>query len=611
MSNKIQVLDNETINKIAAGEIIESPFSIVKELIENSIDAGATLIDIEIKSGGKKYIRVTDNGSGISSNDIKMAFMRHSTSKIKSSKDLSKIMSLGFRGEALASIAAVSHIEVITKTPNSLEGKHVKIHGGDIMSSNDTGCPEGTTIIVRNLFYNTPVRKKFLKTNSVEASKISSIINKITLAYPSISFKYIRDNKLILKTPGDNKLINTINYLFGKDFSKSLYEINYHENNTTIYGFISRPSHTRGNRKHQYIFINNRYIKSKLISNIIKKAYGTLIPKSKFPIFILKIKMNPQEVDVNIHPTKTEVKFKDELKLKNMIYNIIKDNLKNRNLIYNVNINKKNANKNYKPENDLIEILDLSNDKNHDTKIKSDIFNKEHNLIDYIAQEKPNKIYENNKEYKDTNGKKEEKSKKEHNNICLFPDLEPIGTLFNTYILAQNVEKNVFYMIDQHAAHERINYEKYKNQYLSENVITQKLITPKTINLTHSECEQIIENKEMFKKLGFDLGEFGNNTIIIRSVPMVFGEPNLNNLFYKILDNLDTNINNNYELMLEKISKLACTNSIKGGDNIKLVEIKKLIHDLRNTSNPYTCPHGRPIVIEIKKQEIERKFKRI
>lgn len=616
MSRIIKILDDTTINKIAAGEIIERPASVVKELVENSIDAGATSITIEIKGYGKNYIRVTDNGTGIESDDLELAFMRHTTSKINKIEDLEKIKSLGFRGEALASISAVSQVKVITKTDNNLIGNQIILHGGKIINKEEVGCPKGTTIIVTNLFYNTPVRAKFLKSESKETSKVNDIIYKLALSNPNISFKYIKDDKVIFKTRGSGNEEDIIYNLFGRNFLNSLIKIDFKSYNYLIKGFISEPSFTRGNRSHQYFFVNNRYIKSNLLSKTIESAYGTLLPQNRFPVIIFYLFIPPHEIDVNIHPTKTEVRFKNEKEICDIIYNAIKNTLKKKDLTPHIDIY--NKNNKFEIQTNFINTLDTKD--NYYSSSSNILMNK----LDEIGYEKLIKREE--KEGFSSSINNESLGNKRVNNDSLIKEnfeefkqetplknLQIIGTLFSTYILAEDKFNSVLYIIDQHAAHERIMFEKLKKQLENQIIISQQMLVPEIINLTFNEYKKVELNLELFNKLGFTIESFGKNSVVLRSVPVVFNKPNAKELFLDILDNLDDFDNkpeSNYELRLEKIMKLACTSSIKAGDKIDEMEISNLIIELSKTENPYTCPHGRPTIIKLTKLDLEKKFKR-
>ncbi|RKD34769.1 DNA mismatch repair protein MutL [Thermohalobacter berrensis] len=629
--NKIKLLDEETINKISAGEVVERPASVVKELVENSIDAGSTSITVEIKKGGKKYIRVTDNGIGIEKNDINIAFLRHSTSKINKAEDLDNITSLGFRGEALSSISAVSQLQLITKTTNSVVGNQVMVMGGKIVENKEVGCPQGTTIIVKNLFYNTPARKKFLKSDSVESSYISDIVNKLALGNPNISFKFIKNNKLIMKTPGNNNRISTIYSIFGKEFANSLFKLDYIGENLKIQGFISKPSYTRGNRNHQYFYINGRIVKSDFLTKTIEKIYKPLIPNNRFPAIILYIDIPPREIDVNVHPTKIEIRFKNKKTLDNVLTSIVEELINKENLIPEVDIDNKSKDNGSQEEqinfvDSLEEVPKNIEEAPKDDELEVDYIeldqeNKNIQILDYTTSFKNKKsgnysmFKEKNRNISNSNLFKEKSSSfklsKNNKTNTKIPKLDIIGRLFNTYILAEEKNNDLFYIIDQHAAHERIMYEKLKKDLENESVMVQKLLAPEIIHLTNSEVEVVLENIEMFKSLGFEIEEFGVNSIALRGVPTILGKPNSKKLFLELLDKIQENIKYNYELKIDKVMKMACTSAVKAGDFIDEIEIDRLIQDLKQCENPYTCPHGRPIIIKMSKYELERKFKRI
>lgn len=649
MTQNIKLLDDSTINKIAAGEVVERPASVVKELLENSIDADSTSITIEIKQGGKSYIRITDNGTGIERRDMDFAFLRHSTSKISSAEDLISIGTLGFRGEALASIASVSQVELITKTKDDISGISAIVSGGIMISKTDIGCPRGTTIIVKNIFYNTPVRQKFLKSDSTEASYISDIVYKLSLGNPDISFNFIKDNKTVIKTPGRGDLATTVYSILGRDFIGSTFKIDSECNDMSLKGFIGKLSYTRTNRSSQYIFINGRYIKDTAISKAIEESYSTLLPTKRYPVFLLFINIDPASVDINVHPTKTEVRFTDRDILNRFIIRSVKDVLHTENLIPQVSFSRKKDS-----TNESQVILDSIGEKPRRSFVtkctveENDNINKDQNLlkvVDFNAEEMQN-TKNSNKWLSDLEDevKKTKKLKEKDNNITKdtktnvalnqrpdniyerqayyedirdsksrVPNIIVIGTLFKTYILGQDIENKLFYMIDQHAAHERVMYEKLREQFLSQQINTQMLLNTEVLELSMREIDLIRNNMEIFSDLGFEIEEFGDNAMVLRGVPLVFGAPDSKKLFLDILDNLSENPNpgSNYELRLDKIMKLACTSAIKANDSIEEIELNKLIEDLRHTTEPFTCPHGRPIIIEMSKKEIERKFKRI
>jgi len=611
---KIKVLDDITIEKIAAGEVIERPSSIVKELVENSIDANSDEIIIEIQNGGKSYIRVTDNGDGIAEDDIELAFKRHSTSKLSSIEDLYKIKSLGFRGEALASICHVAKVEVMTKTEDVVAGIHGIFEEGDLVSKEIIGCPKGTTMIVRDLFYNLPVRRKFLKSDLAEANNISNIVYRMALGNPSISFKFIKDNKTILKTSKNNNLKSHIYSILGKEFSNNLIEVNIEENGIKIFGYISNNKLYRGNRSHQYLYINGRHVNNLSIANTIEKYYKSIIPLNRFPCFIIFIEINPVKIDVNIHPTKEQVKFSNPAEVLSLLEKEVESSLYDSLSIPKMNIGEKKDS----PKEENLPLLfqiyeeDIKDEnKERDIVIKDFTLDSKFNVEDNISDYNSNLLCEEEVGIeRDISSEAiyEESSSSIDKNI--FLKAKPIGVIFGTYIVVEIEGEDKILFIDQHAAHERILYEKYLEEYKNENIVQQQLIAPEIIELTNMEMNNFQENKSIFNKLGFNVEEFGNNAVAIRAVPLVFGKPNLRELFFDILDNTNK-IKTNYDVKLDKIMKIACTKAIKSGDNIGKIEILSLLKQLRKANNPYSCPHGRPTILEMTKKDIEKAFLRI
>lgn len=622
MNNRIKILDESTIAKIAAGEIIENPASIVKELVENSIDASSNNIVIEIKNGGKTYIRITDDGIGMNEDEVEYAFLRHSTSKISTAEDLLNIHSLGFRGEALASISMTTKMETLTRSKDSNKGIRIFLKEGEILKKETIGCPLGTTMIAKDLFYNIPVRKKFLKSDLAESNHISDVIYKIALGNPNVSFKYIKDNKIVLKTPGKNNIKSNIYSILGKDFIENLLEINYSGNKLSVKGYISKNDFYRGNRGHQYIFVNGRWIKNIQLTKTIERCYKSLIPINRFPIFILFIEINPSLIDVNIHPTKQEIRFSNQNEINNIIEGLVDKILKETMSIPKVKIEGKkdniveevnflDLNKEEEEPIDNIKIYEKTNsfenkeDLNSEIMLRSISFKAESPLEKKEVKEQIDK--EENKQFEKVSHCEYEKE--ELNDV--FKNTKLVGILFSNYIILENTLDNYFYLIDQHAAHERVKYEQYKEEYERENITIQSLLSPEIIQLTNKELSIVEDNKDLFHNLGFDIEEFGLNSIAIRGVPLIFGKPQIKKLFFDILDNIKNNLNTNYDVKLEKIMKMACTNAIKAGDKITKPEIEELLKQLTKLNNPYTCPHGRPVIIKITKRDLEKKFKRI
>lgn len=606
--SKIKMLDELTIQKIAAGEIIERPSSIIKELVENSLDANSSNITIEIKNGGKSYIRVTDNGEGILEEDLNIAFKRHSTSKLSSVDDLYRIMSFGFRGEALASISTVSKLEVLTKTGDDSSGTQVFVEEGQILKKRPIGCPKGTTMIVKDIFYNIPVRENFLKSQMVESNHVSDIIYKLALGNFGISFKYIKDNKVILRTSKNNDLISNIYTLLGKDFSDNLLHIDYKDSNFSIYGYISNNTFYRGNRSHQYLYVNNRYIENNHISNLVESKYKSIIPINRFPVFILFIDVEPSFIDVNIHPTKQQIKFINQPVIDNALEYIIDKTLEKA-LSIPKTLLKQETKTAQIEELPLLFEKDFMKNKEEISFHNNEIYNinEFHNDINKVIEDKIK--YED--QTIDVDVSLEETEQRGNNLSNVLQRIKPIGVLFSTYILAEDSEFNKFLIVDQHAAHERVMYEKYKEEYEKEKVTIQNLLTPEIIELTNKEVNIVMNNSNILRKLGFMVEEFGTNSIIIRGVPVLFGEPQTKELFLELIDTMELNIKSSYEVKLDKIIKASCTRAIKSGDRITNMEIQSLFEQLSKVKNPYTCPHGRPTIIEISKKDIEKEFKRI
>lgn len=632
----IKLLDKKTVEKIAAGEVIERPASIAKELIENSLDAGAKNIVVEIKDGGKSYIRVTDDGTGIDPEDIELAFKRHSTSKIVSLEDLYSITSLGFRGEALSSVSHVAKIEIMTKTEDSHSGLSALIEEGSVISKNIVGTPKGTTMIVRDLFYNLPVRKKFLKSNISESNQVTDIVYKIALGNSDVSFRLIKDNKITLKTSRNNRPLDHIYSVLGKEFKDNLINIRLKNENLSINGYISNNKLYRSNRSHQYIYVNGRYISNKDITDAIEKNYKSIIPLNRFPVFILFIDIDPKIIDINIHPTKQEIKFIDENIVFESLSKITEKNLRQAISIPQINFKKKSL----KQENNLPNLFEISksnNDKNKKNDIEKDLvvkdftnnqvenkaikFNENHTLVSredssFFIGEDECFEFQNVEILKNSNiDEIEDKNKARNNKLSdtrnILSNLKPLGVVFKTYILSEDKLNQKLYFIDQHAAHERVMYEKYLNEFKNEAINVQQLLVPEIIELTSLEMSKFSKNIDFFKALGLDVDKFGKNNIAIRAVPLVFGKPNIKNLFYDILDNMDNDVDSSYDFNLDRIMKLACTKAIKAGDSMSEIEIISLFEDLKKAKNPNSCPHGRPTILEMSKKDIEKGFLRI
>lgn len=608
--SKIKVLDYNTISQIAAGEVIERPASIVKELVENSIDAGASQVSIEIEDSGISLIRVTDNGEGMTRDDLSLAFQRHSTSKLRSIEDLHSCYTMGFRGEALSSIASVSKTEVLSRTKDDLSGIKASLIDGQILGFETIGAPLGTTMIVKDLFYNVPVRRKFLKSKNVEENYIMNTLTKLAIGNPNISFKYIKDNKVVFTSLGSGDVINTVFQLLGKNNARGFKQIEVEYDDFNLEGFISDNTLYRSNRNHQYLYVNKRYVIDYRISKIIENQYKSLIPINKYPLFILFISIDPSQIDVNIHPTKQEIKFISDSLIYDNLGRAIKIELNKSFNIPKVNFSPK---KQEKEEIPLLWDLDVSKDlekedKDEERENKETIVFKDLSSIDFVSNmDEDKKVISSELVKEEAN----EIEYKKNEVVKSFPSLRPIGLVFKTYILAEDTLNQSLYIIDQHAAHERVMYERYLNEYRNEKISIQQVLSPELIELSRVEINKAKDNLKHFRACGFDIELFGDNSLILRGIPMIFGSPHGSKLFMEILDDLENNIPGAYETRVHKIIKLACTSAIKAGDSMSLVEIQGLFDDLSKCENPYTCPHGRPTIIEMTKQELEKRFLRI
>ena len=684
---KIVLLDELTINKIAAGEVIERPASVVKELVENSIDAGATNVTVEIQNGGISKIRIIDNGSGMNKDDLEFAFERHATSKIRKADDLENVKSMGFRGEALASIAAIAHVELTTKTEDDEIGHKIVVEGGKVLEMEDSASQKGTTITVSNLFFNTPVRYKFLKRDFTEAGYIEDKVTRIALANPNIAIKLINGNKTIIQTNGNGDLKTVIYNIYGKEIAEGLLEVNYEYEGIKVTGAIGKPEIARSNRSYQMFFVNKRYIKDKTLSAGVEQAFKGLIPIGKYGVVILNIEIEPNKIDVNVHPTKLEIRFQEEQKVFKAIYHSVKETLLKGDLVKEPEKEKieqqtidakmgtpeiegskqekvesvleqkeevkkpsfmglfkkkeKTANEfieNYST-NTLEEIFAQKNvGQTQEIKIPTEeqkekmdnIIEKQKELENPIAEEPTSKNFD--EMYVKTFGKLPEtqiaeqnsnkidnKTLKQVENISVFeekesynniPNYKFIGALFSTYIVIEI--KDEVYIIDQHAAHERVMYEKVKkNFYSNMEKDSQIMLLPDIIELSHKEKSIVKENTELFKKAGFIIEEFGDNTIRLIGVPSLCMDLDTKELFLEILDEIDTvAITAKQEKEDKFISTIACKAAVKANMKLTKEEVDTLMEQLLVLPNPFTCPHGRPTAIKMTRYDIERKFNR-
>lgn len=649
----IVLLDDATINKIAAGEVVDRPSSIVKELIENSIDAGATKVIIEIKNGGISYIKITDNGCGFASDDVELAFERHATSKIRKEEDLLHIKSMGFRGEALASIAAISKVTLTSKNINESTGVRAIVEAGNILSVEKCGTPQGTIIEVRDVFYNVPARYKFLKKDFTEAGYIEDVVTRIALANSKVSFKLISNGKIILSTLGKGKINDTIYDVFGRDIYNNLIDVDYEYESMRVTGVIGQPCISRSTRSQQFTYINSRYIKDKIISSAIDRACLQKYAIGKFAFVVLNLDINPKHVDVNVHPSKLEVKFDDEGAVFEAVYHSIKNALEQdaiKNSPFSIIKNEvKEANYEKTPSNEeqiKVKYDSLTGDFNVKSIVTKEPEKKEEKIFKpYVAEENQENIYkiafnnssnaeeniqidrniaieENLEEIKTEVGKIEsvdnildEKEASKLENIKeVSQTKEPIyykyvGQVFDTYIIIQIEEK--MYIIDQHAAHERLLYEQIKANYFSKNSNSQILLLPILVELTQKEMDAVNENQEILKNVGFEFENFGDRTIKISGVPNIGYDLDYKGVFLDTIDEI-LGANKTYRESKEDrfIATLACKAAVKGNMNLSYKEQIALLDDMVKLDNPFNCPHGRPTAFEISRYEIERRFLR-
>ena len=725
---KIVLLDDSTINKIAAGEVIERPASVVKEVMENSIDAGATAITVEIRNGGISYIRVTDNGKGIMQDDLEIAFERHATSKLRSAEDLDDIKSMGFRGEALASIASIAKVSLISKTADSYTGYEVVVEGGKILSKEEAGCPNGTSITIENLFYNTPVRYKFLKKDFTESGYIEDVVTRIALVHPEIAVKLINTGKTIIQTSGNGEIKPVIYNIYGKEIADNLIDIDYTYDDIIVKGVIGKPVISRSNRSNQLFFVNNRFVKDKALSGAAEQAFKGFVTIGKHGFLVLNIDMDPRKVDVNVHPAKLEVRFQEETKIFKAIYHAIREGLLKGDLVAdtssidkideektkysteNIDLNPKFENvgsssfrdiiKNTEPvkpnfeqlpsyikeekfdSNKLVQTdqtVEKEEVKEHEKQSEQTFedvmarLNRMQNVISTVNEEKttynaPSEATINNEDkekvenstedvkvinqetpqansqtnddskflemYEKTFGisvKKEENEEDEldvsqefkpmtaEDNVSVFegessyatkPAYKYIGIAFNTYIIIEM--KSDLYIIDQHAAHERIMYEKIKQNYYSNNTKdSQLMLLPDIITLTHKEMGIYRDNKEMFQRAGFAVEEFGENTVKLSGVPNVLIDLETKDLFLETLDEINTVARTAKQEIEEKfIATVACKAAVKAHMVLEKQEVTQVLDKLLQLPNPFTCPHGRPTAIKMTRNDIEKKFSR-
>lgn len=634
---RINVLPKEIYQLIAAGEVVERPSSVVKEMIENSLDAGAKNITLEIKNGGSTYIRITDDGCGIERDDVRKVFISHATSKISKKDDLNSIATLGFRGEAMASISAVSKVELLTKAENEEIGTRYEIAGGEELEFDDAGCPNGTTIVVRDIFFNTPARMKFLKKDVTEGNQVAGIVDRMAISHPEISFRFIRDGKQVLITSGNGDLKSTVYSVLGKEMSDSLMSVDYSFNDMRITGFVSKPTASRKSRAGQYFYINNRIVKSKTAMAALEQAYKNTIMVGRFPACVLNIELNPAQVDVNVHPAKTEVRFANEKPIFDLVYYAVKTAIENDRTVKEVefketpiyrqeskNVYQNNDNKSFQAKFDFFKKKDEPPSQQViKTKPRENFWQVEAPKPEYkIARdEKPKARVDINIEYEEpeeiSTAKSEDAPKErdiekvvitdEKDNENFIPNFKLIGEAFKTYLIIEI--ENELYFIDKHAAHERMNFERFKAQATVE---TQMLLAPVVVNLTKDEFIAISENVELIKKCGFELEEFGESQIIVRAIPSLVDGDSVKDLMLEIAQKL---LEHKTDILPDKIDWIyhsaSCRGAVKAGDYTSRQEQEMFVKKLLSMPNIRFCPHGRPVFIKMSKYDIEKQFGRV
>lgn len=643
----ILILDPLVANKIAAGEVVERPSAVVKELVENAIDANSTRIYVEIQNGGKKLIRITDNGSGISPNEMQLAFERHATSKVSTIEDIYALTTLGFRGEALASIAAVSHVEMTSKQRDNEVGQHIKLSGGKVVEQTGAGTQDGTTIVIKDLFYNTPARMKFMKSTGAETGAISDLMIRLALSHSEVGFTYVVDGKNIFKTSGDGDAYKVIYSVLDKELAQNMLPVSFEEKGWKLTGYISKLSYTRGNRSQQIFFVNQRYIKSRMMLDAVSGAYLGQLPIGRFPGAILSLEIPTDQVDVNIHPAKTEVKFHNEMALKDwMLLGLrkairsldqipeiasfkykseapraeIKPEIRpeiahNGQELYKAQIGAQ-APKPYKAENqhtdqvstEISKPVEMPMAKPTITAVvkptatpmvkptgEFDVSLLAHLKMEDMVKEKVEPLVVAQTTFiKTSEG--------------LYDDLQYIGQVFNSYLLFQKMGQ--LYVIDQHAGHEKILYEQFRKSFSNEKIVTQVLAKPILLAFNHSEWVHLMELAPKMAETGFVYEAFGEQEIVVREVPLVFHAPATEAFFKDLIDVLGRTSLSASEIWKDRLIKSACKAAIKANDTMEAFEVKKLVDDLKGLEDPYTCPHGRPIIVTITQLEFEKMFKR-
>lgn len=620
---QIAILDENTINKIAAGEVVDRPASIVKELVENSIDAGATSVSVEIKNGGISYINITDNGFGISRDDVKIAFERHATSKIRKETDILNITSMGFRGEALASIASISKVTLETKKSDEYTGTKYVIEGGAEKEFEEIAWNKGTSITVENVFYNVPARFKFLKKDSTEAGYIEDVVIRLALSNPHVAFKFVSNNKKILSTTGDGKLETAVYNIFGKEIYDELQQISYEQDGILVTGVVGSPKISRSSRQHEFTYINTRFVKDKTITSAIERAFEQNLNIGKFPFAIVNVSVNPSFVDVNVHPAKLEVKFENETKIFDVVYYAIKNAIINyhRSISpFSQNIVEEHEERPVVSNNNFVykEAVDFTKNIQNDPQLDSTVYTTQQSQFKPVYYTKDESEIEIKDVISNTLLNNENNELSDNEIIQVKEEIAKydttvkykyIGGLFDTYILIEINDK--LYIIDQHAAHERLLYEQIRTRYYSKDKETQMLIIPEVVELKNSEKQLLKENIDMFEKAGFVIEDFGDNAIKIAGIPNVRFDVDYQEMFTDLLDGLSgSNKTTTEEKEKRFVYTMACKAAVKGNMKLTREEHIALLDEMVKLDRPFTCPHGRPTAYEISKYEIERRFAR-
>ncbi len=627
---EIHLLDSETIDKIAAGEVVERPASVVKELVENAVDAGATAVTVEIREGGIEFIRVTDNGHGMDKAQIRMAFLRHATSKIENAEDLMRISSLGFRGEALSSIAAVAKVELITKTKESLAGCRMILEGAQEKEFSEVGAPEGTTIVVRNLFFNTPVRRKFLKMPATEGGYIADLMEHLALSRPDISFKFQLGGQLRFHTTGSGDLKEVIYRIYGREAASSLVPIQIEQNGNKVEGYLGKPVMTRSHRNFEIYFINGRYIRSNLIARALEEGYREYLMQHRFPFCVLHITMDTRQVDVNVHPTKMDVRFSDGMTFCKMLSDGVHDTLKAQEMIPEAKLGDERQQRRAEREEQLQKSREKTPEpfeqqraqeyrvmEENAYQVQMTREGQKKDAGEFVQSPVWSRVKSQEPETAEPVTPKESGTVEQMN---LFGErilsvdnrnrYRIIGQVFDTYWMVQFEDKLM--IIDQHAAHEKVKYERLMKQFHDRQVLSQELLPPVIVSLSAKEEMVMKEHQENFAALGFEIEAFGGGEYALRSVPVDLYGCSEREMFLEVLDELESGVNRgSFQVIEEKIASMSCKAAVKGNNRLSVAEAQVLIDELLTLENPYNCPHGRPTIVTLSQYEMDKKFKRI